>query len=159
MFALAAVQFAAPLAVAPLDYSRYSVTGVSCAHVEPAYPASALAAALRSDLESLMLDCSRPGWDGYGAEAVSDDAYRAAERFIRSLPIGTPQPEIGADPDGCVSFEWRKSARRTLLVSVSPGYALDYAALIGTAKVHGSEPFFGELPDAVKVLIRRVISA
>ena len=159
MFALAAVQFAAPLAVASLDYSRYSVTGAPCAEVEPAYPASALAAALRMELENLIRDCARAGWDGYGAEAMSADAYRAAESFICALPVGIPQPELSADPDGCVTFEWRKSPRRTLLVSVRPGYALDYAALIGTAKTHGSEPFFGELPEMVKTLIRRVIAA
>lgn len=159
MFALDAVQFAAPLAFAPLDYSRYSVTGAPCAEFQPAYPASALAATLRMELESLMRDCAHAGWDGYGAEAVGADAYRAAERFIRALPVGIPQPELSADPDGCVTFEWRKSPRRTFLVSVRPGYALDYAALIGTAKTHGSEPFFGELPEMLKTLIRRVIAA
>lgn len=159
MFALAAVQIAAPLAFAPLDYPRYGVTTARCAEVDTAYPASALAATLRTELESLMLECAHPGWDGYGAEAVNMDAYRAAERFIRSLPVGIPQPELAADPDGCVTFEWRKSARRTLLVSVRPGYALDYAALIGTAKAHGSEPFFGELPETLKTLIRRVVAA
>lgn len=106
-----------------------------------------------------MIDCHQPGWDGYGAEAVSIDAYRSAERFIRSLPAGIEPPQVSADPDGCVTFEWRKSPRRTLLVSVRPGYALDYAALIGTAKAHGSEPFFDELPESLKALIRRVMGA
>lgn len=129
------------------------------AEVEPAYPASAPAAALQADLENLRLECAHPGWDGYGAEPIGTDAYQAADRFIRSLPLGIPLPELSADPDGCVTFEWRKSPRRTLLVSVRPGYALDYAALIGTAKTHGSEPFFGELPEMLKTLIRRVIAA
>lgn len=159
MIALAAIQLAAPLADASLDFSRYSVSGAPCAKVEPAYPVSSLAATLRVELENVAFDCAHPGWDGYGAEAVSVDAYQAAERFIRALPLGIPQPELSADPDGWVTFEWRKSSRRTLLVSVRPGYALDYAALIGTAKTHGSEPFFGELPEMLKTLIRRVIAA
>jgi len=158
-FAAIPIATATSLAAAPLDFQRYSAVTMPCAEIEPAYPASAIAAALRSELEALRVDCSQPGWDGYGAEPVSLEAYQAALRFIRSLPVGTPQPEIGADPDGCVSFEWRKSARCTLLVSIRPGYALDYAALIGTAKVHGSEPFFGELPDAVLSQIRRVMAA
>ena len=158
MFALD-VPLVAPFAAAPLDYPRYSATAICYAEVAPAYPASALAATLRSELESLMFDCHRAGWDGYGADAVSMDAYNAAERFIRSLPFGIPQPDLSADPDGYVTFEWRKSPRRTLLVSVRPGYALDYAALIGTAKAHGSEPFFGELPETLKALIRRVVAA
>jgi hypothetical protein len=158
VFALA-VPIVAPLAFAHPDYSRYSVTATRVAKVELAYPASAPAAALRSELENVRLECSRPGWDGFGAEAVSTEAYRAAERFIHSLPVGIPQPELSADPDGCVTFEWRKSPRRTLLVSVRPGYALDYAALIGTAKAHGSEPFFGDLSETLKTLVRRVVAA
>lgn len=106
-----------------------------------------------------MVDCGRAGWDGYGAEAVSEEAYQSAARFIASLPPGTPQPEIGADPDGCISFDWRKSGRCTLLVSVRPGHALDYAALIGTEIAHGSVSFFRELPEAVRTLIRRVMAA
>lgn len=159
MYALAAVQVVAQLNATPLEYPCYSSISAQYADVEVSYPASVRDATLRAELESLMLDCCRSGWDGYGAEAVSTDAYRAAERFIRSLPVGIPQPELSADPDGCVTFEWRKSPRRTLLVSVRPGYALDYAALIGTAKAHGSEPFFGELPETLKTLIRRIVAA
>lgn len=106
-----------------------------------------------------MLECQHAGWDGYGAEAVSVDAYRSAERFIRSLPAGVEPPQISADPTGCVTFEWRRSPRRTLLVSVRPGFGLDYAALIGTAKAHGSEPFFDEVPETLIMLIRRVVGA
>ena len=121
--------------------------------------ASSASETLFSELNELMLDCCRPGWDGYGAEAVSTEAYRAAERFIRSLPIGIPCPEIGADPDGCVSFEWRKSARRTVMVSVRTSNGLDYAALIGSAKFHGDEPFFGTVSETLQSLIRRVLAA
>lgn len=114
---------------------------------------------LRSELEALMLDCDRPGWDGYGAAAVSMDARRAAERFIHNLPVSTPQPELSVDPDGCITFEWRKSPRLTLLVSVRSSYDLDYAALLGTTKAHGSEPFFDGLSETLKTLIQRVLEA
>jgi hypothetical protein len=87
------------------------------------------------------------------------DAYRAAERFVRSLPPGVETPQVSADPEGCVTFEWRKSARRTLLVSLGPCFTLDYAALIGPSKAHGAEPFFDELPEVVTILIRRVMGA
>jgi len=112
---------------------------------------------LMSEIEDLMLDYHKSGWDGYGAEAVSMDGYHAAQRFIHILPPGIPHPEVAADPDGCVTFEWRKSPRRTLLVSVSPGDTVDYAALIDTAKAHGSEAFSEELSETLKSLIRRII--
>lgn len=152
--AFAANLSCAAYAPACSDYQRPQY-----AEVSKALSASNASESLFSELNEMMLDCCRPGWDGYDAEAVTVDAYRAAERFIRSLPVGIPCPEIGADPDGCVSFEWRKSARRTVMVSVRPDNGLDYAALVGSAKFHGSEPFFGTMSETLQSLIRRVLAA
>ena len=106
---------------------------------------------LLDELNDLMLECRVAGWDGHGAAAVDLYAYTAAKRFIESLPAGFPLPSLSADPDGCVTFEWWKSPRRVLLVSVHPNFQLDYAALLGAAKHYGSEPFFGgQLPDSVE---------
>src|SRR5437867_340189 len=88
------------------------------AEVAPAWPISAASTQLNAELDNVMLDCLAPGWDGYGAEAVGIPAYVAAQRFIRSLPAGIPVPELAADPDGCINFEWHVSPRRTFVVSV-----------------------------------------
>lgn len=112
------------------------------------------------DLQTLMLECQNTGWDGHGAEAISWDSYAAAKRFIDAIPFGFPRPSISADSDGCVTFEWRKTSRRILLVSVHPDYHVDYASIFGTAKQYGSEPFFGDqFPEPVRTLARRVFSA
>ena len=130
------------------------------AEVAPAVPASAASTQLSAELDNVMIDCHTPGWDGYGAEAVGIPAYNAAQRFIRSLPAGIPVPELAADPDGCINFEWHVSPRRTFVVSVHPDYRLDFAALLGTARIHGSEPFFTtELPESIGQLVRRVYAA
>ncbi len=129
------------------------------AYVEsaPAFAGSGVAAQLQAELDNVTLDCCYPGWDGYGAEPVSAAAYTAAQRFIRCLPAGFPVPELAADPDGCINFEWHVSARRTFVVSVSPHFQVDFAALFGAAKIHGSEPFFSsELPVSVRDLVCRV---
>lgn len=113
---------------------------------------------LLSALESLMLDCGNADWDGYAGIAVSMDAYHAAKRFIGCLPVDIPQPELTADPDGHVTFEWWQSSRYTLLVSVRPDDTLDYAALIGASKAHGAELWLGlELPAILALLIQRVV--
>ena len=106
-----------------------------------------------------MLDCHKPAWDGYGAEAVSLEAYRLAKFFIQSLPAGIPRPLLSADPDGCVTFEWQVSPRRLVLVSVHPDYRIDYAALFGGAKGYGTEPFFDKFPTGLSDLVRRVYQA
>lgn len=117
------------------------------------------ASGLSGELADLILECGKPGWDGYGAEAVGMRAYEAAKRFIESLPSGFPAPSLSADTDGCVTFEWRVSSRRVLLVSVHPEFRVDYAAIFGPAKQYGSEPFLGEqLPEAVQTLVQRVFA-
>ena len=111
---------------------------------------------LCADLDNLMLKCHEPDWDGGGAEAITPEAYGIAQQFVRSLPTGIPQPTLSADPDGCVTFEWQISPRRLVLVSVHPGYRIDYAAIFGSAKSCGSEPFFDTFPTGLSDLVRRV---
>ncbi len=101
--------------------------------------------------------CGNRNWDGYDAEAISDEAYRQAYRFIESLPLGTPAPSIGAEPDGHLTLEWYRSPRRTLSVSVSPDGDIHYAALLpGPEKHYGSVTFFGETPSTILQLIKRI---
>lgn len=110
-------------------------------------------------LESLydVLDGGQTrGWDGYDALPVSQDSYSYAYRLIENLPLGAPTPSISADPDGHVSLEWYRSPRRLLSVSVSAEGELHFAALIGTSRIHGVEPFSTELPKTIADLISRV---
>jgi len=124
--------------------------------VTRAISASDLIPRALSEIDDLFAECHVAGWDGYGAKAVSVYAYDTAKLFIQGLPADFPTPTISADTDGCVTFEWKSSARRILLVSVHPNFRIDYAALFGTARHYGSEPFFGQLPKAVRVLVRQV---
>jgi len=112
-----------------------------------------------SELLQTVKECRDPNWDGYGAEPVSDITYHVAEQFLKALPLGTPAPSIGAEPDGHLTVEWYRSLRRTLSVSISSEGDLDYAALIGSAKAFGTEPFLGEAPRTIVDLIHRVMAA
>ena len=129
------------------------------AEVAVAAPGSGATAQLCADLDNVMLDCYKPDWDGHGAEAITAESYEIAQRFIHSLPTGIAQPTISADPDGCFTFEWQVSPRKLVLVSVHPNFRMDYAALFGSAKNYGTEPFFNKLPIGLCDLIRRVYQA
>src|SRR6266436_2416663 len=111
------------------------------------------------DLSSAADVAREPGWDGYGAEPISHEAFTLAYRFAESLPLGTPAPAITPEPDGQLAFEWYRSPHRTLSVSVSPEGDLHYSALLAPNKTYGTEVFFGEMPRAILDLIRRVHSA
>ena len=86
---------------------------------------------------------------------VSRDAYVIAYKLIESLPFGISPPEVGAEPDGHLTLEWHKHARRTLSVSIDPEGYLHYAALLGKTKRYGTEPYVGELPGEIIDLIFR----
>jgi len=65
-------------------------------------------------------ECRQPNWDGYGAQPVSAETYHLAYEFLTALPLGTPIPSIGAEPDSHITVERYRSPRQTLSVSVSP---------------------------------------
>jgi hypothetical protein len=92
---------------------------------------------------------SVPNWDGYGAAPVVAPTTWHAERFLASIPEAWPNPEIDADPDGEVSFEWARSAHWVFTVSVAENGRLSYAGLFGSSRVHGVETFAGTLPRAI----------
>ena len=109
-----------------------------------------------NELCEVAEDSACPNWDGYGAEPVSNDVYGFAYRFLEALPLGTPAPSVGAEPDGQLTLEWYKAPRRTLSVSVSGEGDLHYAALIGLSKAYGTEPFLGDVPSTITALIKRL---
>jgi hypothetical protein len=114
---------------------------------------------LREELGEIWEQCRDPNWDGFGSLAVNNDTLRNTYVFLESLPLGTPGPSVGAEPDGSFTLEWHRSPRRTLSVSVSPDGDLHFAAIFGPSRVYGTEAFFGEIPDNILALIRRVCAA
>ena|SRR5437870_591447 len=108
------------------------------------------------ELSRLAHECANPNWDGYGAAPVARETYLQARAFLDVLPLTTPVPSVGAEPDGHITLEWYSSPRHLLSISVSPEGDLHYAALIGPAKAYGTEPFHGDVPHSLLDLIRRV---
>jgi hypothetical protein len=118
-----------------------------------------LGSAVFEELATVAEDCRNADWDGYDALPVTQDTLRNAFCFLEALPLGTRAPSVGAEPDGHLTLEWYRSPRRTLSVSVSPEGDLHYAALFGPNRVYGTEAFFGDVPEAILDLIRRVYAA
>ena len=102
------------------------------------------------------MECDVAGWDGYGANAVTAAAVADARAFAEALDSSLFVPEVSAEPDGVLTFEWHRSTRQTLSVSVHGSGVLHYAALLGAARAFGAEPFIGKVPKAIFDLIDRV---
>lgn len=108
------------------------------------------------ELDIVAGECGSPGWDGYNALPVSQDTVDLAYRFISALPLNIKLPEIGAEPDGCISFEWYKSPRKIFSVSVAQSGFIHYALLDNLIKRHGSEPFIGSISKEIISLINEI---
>jgi hypothetical protein len=96
---------------------------------------------LISDLRAIAAECARDDWDNYGAKAVRDVALIRAEVLIRALPESIPTPEISADPDGQISFDWLPSRTQTLTLSVNAENRLAYDWINGANRGTVAEVF------------------
>jgi hypothetical protein len=106
------------------------------------------------ELASVCEQCRDPDWDGFGALAIEPATFTAAYMLIDSLPLGFLRPSIGAEPDGHITLEWRRSPRRVLSVSVDLDGFLHYAGLFGSNRRYGSLAFFSTAPDELLQLVR-----
>lgn len=115
----------------------------------------------RNDAEIQLVnayrEASRPNWDAYEALPVSEETYGNASRFLGVFPANLPMPEISADPDGEISFEWYASPRKVFSISIGRASVLTYAGLFGRSKVQGTEVFDGRLPSFLPQYIARVM--
>jgi len=115
--------------------------------------------AVRDELATVWEECREANWDGYGALPVNQDTLCNTYLLLEALPLSSPAPSIGAEPDGSLTMEWHRWSRRTLSVSVSPDGDLHYAALFGPNRNYGTEVFLGDVPKTILDLIRRVYGA
>jgi hypothetical protein len=104
---------------------------------------------LFQELDEVFEECSVDNWDGYDAKPINVKSQIEAIRFARNLPTTIPTPEIAADPDGEISFEWYEGPRRVLTVSIGSHNKATYAGLFGLNKVNGEESFYDEIPKAI----------
>jgi hypothetical protein len=71
---------------------------------------------------------------------VDLNTVRAALTFARLLPQSLPAPEVAADPDGEVSFDWLGQEGKIFSVSVGRDGRISYAGRFGDrSKIHGIE--------------------
>lgn len=84
-----------------------------------------------AELREVIEECSAPGWDGYGAEAIDPASASMAELLVEALPEMIGPPAFGVDPDGEVTIEWCASSDRSLSLSVGAGGEISFAWKLG----------------------------
>jgi hypothetical protein len=144
------------------DAARYVADQIGSGRerLHQSYSLGLLQRGVFDDLCRVADECNQPNWDGYGAAPVATETYQLAYRFLEALPLGTPAPTVGAEPDGHLTLEWHRSPRRTLSVSITPDGELHYAALLpGPSRDYGTRPFIGDVPARILELIHEVTAA
>ena len=110
-----------------------------------------------AELARVYAECSRDGWDGYSASAISPSAHHAAVRFILSLPASLPMPDVVPEADGEISLEWDYGQWRALSLSIGENGQLAYAAMLGRRKRDkGSEIFDDVIPSEILATLWKV---
>jgi hypothetical protein len=108
------------------------------------------------ELGEVYLEALEPGWDGYCAQPVSEEVLENAVAFLCRLPHDLPMPEVSADAQGEIHFEWFSNPYRTFSVSVGSAGILSYAGLYGPSRARGLELLAGGIPETIVSNIRRV---
>jgi len=108
-------------------------------------------------LYQVLQACGHSDWDAYNAEPVLLESYENAKRFARSLPFSLASPEVSAEPDGEITFEWYSNPSRVFSVSVGPNNELHYAGLFGASRAYGTEVFHDEIPEVILSHIKRAV--
>ncbi len=81
---------------------------------------------------------------------VDLDTIRAAKQFAYSLPRFGPLPEVSADPDGEISFDWAGPSGEMFSVSVNKQNRLAYAGWFGEkSRIHGIEQLAEGCPQQI----------
>ncbi len=82
--------------------------------------------------------------------------FARARRLLETIPSGFPVPEIALDPDGEVAFDWIRSDRTMVSVSIGPGGDPSYAAGLPDGTAYGFVRWTDTFPTALKDLLRRL---
>ena len=98
-------------------------------------------------------------WDGEGSARVEPSTCGYASQFFMLLPSAIPLPEITADTDGEILFEWNLGRRRIFSVSIGRDGTLTYAALFGYTKTYGTEHFREALPVVISNCLERLVAS
>lgn len=91
---------------------------------------------LRKEVESVYNECALVEWKGCGEDPIKCSNYQDALKFVDLIPKGIPTPEVCADTNGCISFEWYKSPYKSLCITASRD-AVCYAYYIGEDEEYG----------------------
>jgi hypothetical protein len=110
-----------------------------------------------TELDQVRAEASLEGWDGYGARPLDPDAYGFAKTFLNALPSTAPLPELSADTEGEVAFDWVFGERKALTVSVGPSGRCTFAWMLGQRVYRGTDWIDDEIPEEILSALGKLV--
>ncbi len=108
-------------------------------------------------LTELYRQCSQENWDGEEAMAISEQTYQEGLKFLGALPLSIKVPELVAEPNGAIGFEWRRGPNAIFVASVMGIQKISFAGLFGPgARAHGTEDFVDSIPGTIIANLQRL---
>lgn len=90
------------------------------------------------ELDEVFAACAEPNWDGHDATPVHALTYERATTFLESLPSWVGKPDVTADPDGEIAFDWRFGRGRLLAVSIGLNGSLSFIYRNGAVRMRNT---------------------
>ena len=110
-----------------------------------------------------MLDkASEEGWDGEGADALKNDTVKTALELADTFPGDIEDSDVDVtppSPHGEIDFDWVVDRDTMLTVNVLSSKEIGFSGFFHDAKVSGSEPWDGSLPQLVNCCFERLKSS
>lgn len=107
-------------------------------------------------LHGVFQESNIPGWDGENAEPVADATFYNAARLLSAIPLSLPVPDILADNDGYIEFEWYKEGKSFSLYVTDTNLVL-YAGFYGKEdRLSGRFNFEGVFSSRVEFFAKDV---
>jgi len=111
---------------------------------------------LNAELRQIEEECAEDGWDTPTSKAVSKEVVQLSYNLITLIPRFSADPEIMAESDGAISFEWNNGAEYFIL-SVNPNDELYYICKLGGKKSRGCEDYSQEeTRELLRFFLRRL---
>ena len=113
----------------------------------------------RQILEPEIMSLVNPDFADSETVPVTTDTANQALTFALLLPRSLPIPEVAADPDGEISFDWIGNAGKMFSVSVGANGRVSYAGRFSDVrKTHGIWQVSGSCPREILVGIEEALS-
>jgi len=113
---------------------------------------------MHAALQAALAD-AEPLIEARGWQCPEKATIAAAERLLKLVHKLARQPQVQAEPDGTISFEWEAGEHGWLTLAVDDQGRLTHSAVLGEDEFTQAEAFGETLPDWASTLLRRLLDA